>query len=211
MIKKQYSTNNVTRWTNSKEYIIVHHTWTDRFTLNWVIRTLTTWRVSCHYVIDTNWDIYKIWKDDDILRHCWRSERNGKKDMNRYSIGIEVIWPLSLKQEFTTEQHKSVNNLVIDLMKKYSIPSSNVLRHAHIAPWRKRDISPSFEEVYWGRKKYQNFLDNSNKMTEEQKKMLIISLMNLNSTLYNEIDDKEIKELMSKINSRFRDLWFDNK
>ncbi len=49
-----------------------------------------------------------------------------------------------------------------------------------------------------------------NSMTKKEKTMLIDSLMNLNSIMYNNVEDKVIKELVASVNARFRELWFDN-
>lgn len=142
-MKQQLETKNKTKWINTKEFIIIHHTATKENSIKWVITQLTVWPVSCHYIIDTNWDLYKIGKDDDILWHAWESSWWNKKMMNHYSIWIEVIWPLS-DWWFTFEQRAWVKDLVRELMLKYNIPSQNVLRHADITPKRKVDIALTF-------------------------------------------------------------------
>ena len=55
------------------------------------------------------------------------------------------------------------------------------------------------------------FIPNEKQMTEEQKKMLIIALMNLNSTLHQVIQTKEIKEALENVNRLFRLNGFENK
>lgn len=153
MIKEKLSTKNKSKWVNKKEFIIVHHTGTGEGTIKWVLNGFT-WRdeKSCHYVVDTNWDVYKIGEDDDILWHCGESSWGEYKWMNSYSIGIEVIGPL--KNGFTFEQRSTVKTLVRTIMDKYNIPKQNVLRHAHIAPKRKVDIDLRFLNDSEGNKKY---------------------------------------------------------
>lgn len=140
--KQELKTNNKSKWVNTREFIIVHHTWTKHGTIKWVLRTLTVWNVSVHYVVDFNWDKYKIWSTDNILRHCWVSEWKWRKNMNFYSIWIEVVW--WKWEEFPREQRVAVRELIQHLMKTFNIPKENVLRHKDIAPWRKTDIADTF-------------------------------------------------------------------
>lgn len=159
MYKTELQTKNITPWKNTRQFIILHHTATWYNTINWVLNTLTKWTVSCHYVVDTNWDKYKIWATDNILWHAWISEYWKYKDMNRYSIWIEVIWPLPW---FTNEQKKSVKELVEHLMFKFNIPKENILRHKDITN-RKIDIDDSF----WN-KEYKTFKDFKNTLTPKE-------------------------------------------
>lgn len=86
--------------------------------------------------------------------------------MNHYSIGIEVIGPLS-NGGFTREQQATVKKLIQHLMGVFNIPKENVLKHADITwagskdkklwNWksksRKVDIARTFVDNYngsWG-------------------------------------------------------------
>ena len=134
-----------TPWKNTCEYIIIHHTWTWEWTIKWVLDWLYKRDdyASCHFVIDTNGDAYKIWNPTDILWHAWESSWWKRKDMNKYSLWIEVIWPLS-DGWFTSYQKVAVKKLIQHLMSAFKIPKENVLRHKDIAPKRKWDISDTF-------------------------------------------------------------------
>ena len=104
-----------------------------------------------------NWDKYKIWWTEQILWHAGVSEWKWLKDMNRYSIWIEVVW--WNWKEFPYEQRVSVKELIQHLMATFNIPKENVLRHKDIAPGRKIDI----EDQFWNNKyksweEYQNSL-----------------------------------------------------
>lgn len=127
---------------NTCEYIIVHGTGTKPGTIQGVLNGLNKRLdyASCHYCVDVNGDIYKIGEDTDILWHAGTSKWGDKTDMNKYSIGIEVIGIDS----FTDEQRKSIKELVEALMLEHNIPKENVLRHAQIAPGRKTDINLNF-------------------------------------------------------------------
>lgn len=156
--KATFSTNNKTKWVNTCQYIILHHTATWEGTLKGVINTLTKWAVSCHFVVDTNWDAYKIGDPKDILWHAGVSEWKGKKMMNNYSVGIEIIGPLS-DWGFTDEQRHTVYWLTQHLMSVLNIPKENVIRHKDISPWRKSDVADSFwNNKYKTYKDYQDTL-----------------------------------------------------
>lgn len=163
--KKTFTTVNKSIWVNTCEYIILHHTASKEWSINWIINSFT-WNtksnnpVSAHFVIDTNWDAYKIGDPKNILWHAGVSEWNGKKNMNNYSMGIEIIWPLS-DGGFTDAQRKTVRDLVQHLMAVFNIPSDRVLRHADLtnawsAKWilwdgksrsRKVDVADSFWKI----------------------------------------------------------------
>jgi len=144
---------------NTREYIVLHHTGTQEGTIKWVLNWLAKRSdyASCHYVIDVNGDTYKIWNDTDILWHAWVSSWDGKNDMNKYSIGIEIIWPLS-NGAFTPEQKESVKNLVKYLCDIHKISKENVVRHKDISPGRKTDPKDTlWSEEY---ESYNLFIDS---------------------------------------------------
>ncbi len=148
MITKQLQTSNTSGLTNTKEYIVLHHTGTS--SLQSTLRTLTTGKVSCHYVIDTDGSVYQINTDNDVLWHCGESIWDGRVDLNNYSIGIELIGPLP---GFTDAQRVSLRRLVVALMQQYHIPASHILRHKDIAPGRKADP----DDALWDNQ-YPNYL-----------------------------------------------------
>lgn len=127
---------------NSCQYIVLHHTATKEGTINGVLDGLYRRPdfASCHYCIDINGDVYKIGKDTDILWHAGVSSWKGLTDMNKYSIGIEVIGPLS-NGGFTDEQREAIQTLVTELCDTHKIPQDRLIRHKDIAPKRKTDIA----------------------------------------------------------------------
>lgn len=134
-----------TKWTNTCEYIVLHHTATWAWTIKWVLDWLyRRWDyASCHFVIDVNGDSYKLWDPKDILWHAGKSAWKWRSDMNNYSVWIEFIWPLN-DWWFTDEQKETWKWLIQHLMKVLNIPSENVIRHKDIAPHRKNDIADTF-------------------------------------------------------------------
>ncbi len=135
---------NKSAWVNTREFIVLHHTATGRGTIDGNIKVLlgeTGRKVSCHFIVDTNGEAYKLGDPTDILWHAWVSQWGNRRDLNKHSIGIEVIWPLPW---FTDEQKHTVLWLVQHLMAVLTIPKENVIRHKDIAPGRKTDIDDSF-------------------------------------------------------------------
>lgn len=137
-----------TQWVNTCEYIIVHHTGTGEWTIKWVLDGLYKRDdyASCHFVVDTNGDAYKIGDPKDILWHAGESSWKWKKDMNKYSVWIEIIWQLA-DGGFTAQQKNTVRELTQHLMAALNISPENVLRHKDIAPKRKVDVADSFWKV----------------------------------------------------------------
>lgn len=193
LIKQHLQTKNKSIWKNTCEYIVLHHTWSWEGTIKWVLNRLTVWPVSCHFVCDINWDIYKIWEDTDILWHAWVSEWDGKKDMNKYSIWIEIIWPLPW---FTDEQRASVRILVSELLKKHNLIPSRIIRHKDCSPWRKTDVHDSFwSEEYKTFFAYQSSYDSTTNT----------SLMEDNTTV-SEFKQVYIQERPNGYKPRFSDF-----
>jgi len=181
MFKQILETKNKTPGVNTCEYIILHHTATWEWTIKWVINWFIWSRqASAHYVIDTNGDIYKIWNDKDVLWHAWLSKWQWKTDLNKYSIWIEIIWPLA-NWWFTDKQKDSTGELLKYLSDKYGIKKENILRHKDISPGRKTDIADSF----WN-KKFKTFDDYKNSLFVKKEIMW--------KTKYTDIMNNVIKE-----------------
>ena len=94
-------------------------------------------KVSAHYVVAKNGDIYQMVKDADKAWHSGKSELAGKKNVNKFSIGIEIVG--TGDDGYTDEQYKSVIYLCKKLMKKYDISKDRIVGHKDIAPGRKID------------------------------------------------------------------------
>lgn len=183
-IKQHLTTASKTAGTNTCELVIVHHTATKENTIKGVLAHLTnSGKASCQYVVDTNGDLYKIGEDKDILWHAGESAWKGKTNLNRYSIGIEIIGPLS-DGGFTDAQRATVATLIKELCQKYSIPKENVLRHADLThAWsskgilwdgksasRKVDVAQSFWSKFSSWDEYRSSLFHTNQPTMEKSK-----------------------------------------
>jgi len=147
-----------TPWVNTCEFIVIHHTWSWAWTTQWVINWLQ-YRddfASCHFLVSDTWEAYKFWDPKDILWHAWVSEWKWKKDLNKYSVWIEVIWPINW--QFTSESKLTLRKLVQHLMAVLKIDKSNVILHRQIAPKRKIDPLESLFDTFWGFDKWQSTL-----------------------------------------------------
>lgn len=208
MFKQVLETKNITPGINTCKYIILHHTGTKEWTIQWNINVLT-WKTkvqaSVHYIIDVNWDIYKIWNHKDILRHAGLSNYKWLTDLNKYSIWIEVIWPLS-DGWFTNEQKESIKKLVTNLCNNLKIPKENILRHKDITT-RKVDIA----DTLWNKeyKSYNDYIDSffikKSKYTDLMNNILIekeLKPIFSHHTWDNILTEQEVRELI--------EIWLSN-
>lgn len=173
-------TNKKSYWINSKQYIVLHHTWSEssfNSMMNYWAKSDA--QVSWHYTIWKKWEIGKIGNDNDILWHAWDNsdvKLNWISYYNPVSIWIEVI---SDWKSYTNEQREAVELLVKYLAQTYKIPKENILRHKDITN-RKWDISDEF----WNNKfkTYDDYINNTyweiDKENEELRKLDRIKIYN---------------------------------
>ena len=103
-------------------------------------------KVSAHYFIKNNGNIFKLVPDLYEAWHAGKSKWKKIKSLNKYSIGIEINnQGHNFKyNNFTTKQINSLKILLKILIKKYYINIENVLGHSDIAPERKKDPGEKF-------------------------------------------------------------------
>jgi len=103
-------------------------------------------KVSCHYYINKNGDIFVLVPDLYIAWHAGKSSWKNYKSLNKHSIGIEVSNPGHQYnyKDFSKKQIRSIINLSKYLIKKYNINYKNILGHSDIAPIRKKDPGEKF-------------------------------------------------------------------
>lgn len=84
---------------------------------------------SAHYFVDDS-SIYQVVEDKDVAWHCGAKVYRHKSCRNSNSIGIEMC---CFKNGGKVDINENVVNRTIELtkelMKKYNIPASNVIRH----------------------------------------------------------------------------------
>ena len=103
-------------------------------------------KVSCHYFIKRNGEIYRMVEDNKVAWHAGKSKWKDINDLNEYSLGIEIQnkGHYIAYQNFPKKQIFSLIKLIKVLMKKYKIEKHNVLGHSDIAPLRKLDTGEKF-------------------------------------------------------------------
>ena len=79
-----------TRSTKNIHYLIIHYTGMQSGRVSMDRLKNPKSRVSCHYFIERNGDIYKMVEDNKIAWHAGKSKWKDIRDMNKYSIGIEI-------------------------------------------------------------------------------------------------------------------------
>lgn len=103
------------------DHIVVHYTGTDASAHNNLLYfSRNAARASAHYFVDRDGTLRQSVPESDTAWHA------GKFAMNQRSVGIECV---SAGEDFTKEQVATLAALVQDLMARYGIPASSVIRH----------------------------------------------------------------------------------
>lgn len=84
-----------------------------------------------HYLIDRNGCIYNIIDINRVAYHCGLSMWNNIKNLDFYSIGIEVEGYYD--KDITTAQYLSLKELLYNLKKKFKINDNSILTHSMVA------------------------------------------------------------------------------
>ena len=103
-------------------------------------------KVRCHYLDNRSGEIIQMVKDKNIAWHAGKSKWKKFNDLNRLSIGIELVnrGHKFGYQNYSKNQINSLIKLCKNLKKKYSIKKENFLGHSDIAPLRKVDPGEKF-------------------------------------------------------------------
>ena len=103
-------------------------------------------KVSCHYFIQKNGSIINMVPDLYISWHAGISRWKKFKELNKFSIGIEIQNPGHQfgYKSFNKKQINSIKYLSLKLAKKYNLKKEHYLGHSDIAPNRKKDPGEKF-------------------------------------------------------------------
>ena len=104
------------------------------------------YKVSSHFVINQNGKIYRLVQDDQIAWHSGKSCWGKYKNLNKNSIGIELI-NKGHRFGYTNYKKKQLMSLIKickTLIKKYKIQKKNIVGHSDISPLRKIDPGEKF-------------------------------------------------------------------
>ena len=131
-------------------------------------------KVSCHYLINRKGIITQIVKDKNIAWHAGKSRWNYFKNLNKFSIGIELVnkgHKLGY-ENFPSVQIQTLIKLCKFLKKKYNIKPVNFLGHSDIAPLRKIDPGEKFPWQRLSRYKIGKWHQLDKKKSEKNKEEL---------------------------------------
>lgn len=122
---KQFIQASAKNYTNGRkraiDTIVIHYTATNASALNNLkYFSRPGAGASAHYFIDRDGGIYQSVREVDTAWHA------GNGTMNARSIGIENV---SAGQDFTAAQIAALRDVVTDIMRRYKIPASRVIRH----------------------------------------------------------------------------------
>jgi len=104
-------------------------------------------RVSAHYLIEEDGAIWHLVPEARRAFHAGVSCWHGEFDLNRVSLGIEIVNPGHEwgYRPFPEAQVKAVEALCRDLLGRYPIPPDRIVGHSDIAPDRKADPGELFD------------------------------------------------------------------
>lgn len=143
----------------------------DPYNMDYVRQTFIDADVSIHYILDREGTVYCYIPENRVAWHAgvgqWKGEEKYKNNLNRYSIGIEVVaigsqedMALYLTPEeyaaldpsllgYTDAQYEALADLVADICRRHDIPldREHVIGHQEFSP-HKNDPGQLFD---WSR------------------------------------------------------------
>lgn len=104
-------------------------------------------KVSAHYVVDEDGSVFRLVPEEKRAWHAGVSCWLGSREINRRSIGIEIVNPGHEfgYRSFTEIQMRSVRDLALEVMARHLIPAHRVVGHSDVAPLRKEDPGELFD------------------------------------------------------------------
>ena len=147
-IKQFYSQNfdRIKRKKGNIKFIIFHYT--GMKTEKSALKRLSNinYKVSCHYFIKKNGSIINLVPDLYVSWHAGISHWKKLKNLNKFSIGIEIQNPGHQfgYRNFNMKQINSIKYLSLNLAKKYNLRKEHYLGHSDVAPDRKKDPGEKF-------------------------------------------------------------------
>ena len=201
-----------TRKTGNIKFIIIHYTGMQsiRASIKRLLNPKS--KVSCHYLISRDGRLIKMVDDNKIAWHAGKSKWKTYKNLNFFSIGIE----LSNKghqfgyQSYPKKQLKRLSKLVFFLKRKYKI--KYVLGHSDVAPMRKKDPGEKFPwfKISEENKKKLNTLKKDRKLflvlrKKEIRKRFFSNLFKIGYRYFNVLKEgKADKAVIKAFQRRFR-------
>ncbi len=169
-INKFKSLNYNKRKSNKIEFIIIHYTAINNFLEAISHLCDKSKKVSSHYLITQNGDIYCLVDEKYRAWHAGVSIWKNYKDINSLSVGIELDFSFNGKNKrYSVKMINSLKKLIKYLLKKYDIKKENVLGHSDISPYRKIDPGKKFP---WNKLSLVNLAFLPKKITNEKNRLV---------------------------------------
>jgi len=90
-------------------------------------------RVSAHFVVDRDGRVVQMVPVEKRAWHAGTSSLFGTRNVNNYSIGIEMVNLNNGRDPFTDAQYTAVAQLIRNIRTCYAIPDARIVSHAEIA------------------------------------------------------------------------------
>jgi N-acetylmuramoyl-L-alanine amidase len=156
--------------------VVIHHTAT--YNLNATVEYFKKNVVDVHFVVGHDGKVVQMVPCNMAADHAGESEWDGKKWLNNYYIGIEVVnigwlkkvgdlsfvdgykrpWVGKVRvrdtqgekywEPFTDSQEQAVEKLCVWLCKEYGIKPENIVGHFECSPGRKNDPAGGFSVTF---------------------------------------------------------------
>ena len=102
-------------------------------------------KVSSHYLISQKGIIYNLVDDKFRAWHAGEAFWQDFIDINSISIGIELDYsPSGKNNKFSFKMINSLKKLILKLKNNYKINLNSIIAHSDIAPFRKKDPGKNF-------------------------------------------------------------------
>ncbi len=107
-------------------------------------RSVAGLRVSAHFVIDREGGCTQFVDTELKAWHAGASELHGEPDVNRFSVGIELVG--DEQTPFAEAQYRTLERLLAEIRAAHpAVGPGRVVGHQHVAPGRKTDPGPHFD------------------------------------------------------------------
>lgn len=153
------------------------------------------------------WFLKEVW-DDIFITETWRSQ---ERQDQLYAQGRTIYWNIVTRTRYSLHQQWKA----IDIAFRWGVLyPSDINKWQHIYNIAHKYWITNLRETERLEKPHlQDDWSDYKKLTpkeEEEKRNDIIKQMNINSVMYNRVNDIKLKKFMSWMNDRYRKLWFFN-
>ena len=153
---------------NDVSGVILHHTAEPTIERSLGVLTSKQKGVGTHCVIDTDGTRYIMCPPTTVTFHAGKSILNGREWCNDFTIGIEFQGN-TLEKPLTDDQIKSAIEYLIPIVRKYKIPTQNIVTHemvrkAYMKRYPKKKCSGKVDII---QKEYKRFMQEYIKATSK--------------------------------------------